>query len=61
MMNSSIILGDCLDGLKELPDCSVDSVVTDPPNENNTKRNENGQWVKGYRNGVKTEFKPGQH
>ena len=23
--------GDCLDVLKTLPDCSVDSVVTDPP------------------------------
>ena len=26
-----LLLGDCLDRLKELPDCSVDSVVTDPP------------------------------
>jgi len=25
------MLGDCLERLKELPDCSVDSVVTDPP------------------------------
>jgi DNA modification methylase len=23
--------GDCLDVLRSLPDCSVDSVVTDPP------------------------------
>jgi len=26
-----LLLGDCLDRLKELPDCSVDSIVTDPP------------------------------
>lgn len=26
-----ILLGDCLERLKELPDNSVDSVVTDPP------------------------------
>ena len=26
-----LILGDCLERLRELPDCSVDSVVTDPP------------------------------
>lgn len=26
-----LILGDCLDRLRELPDCSVDAVVTDPP------------------------------
>jgi len=25
------MLGDCLERLRELPDCSVDSVVTDPP------------------------------
>ena len=27
----SLLLGDCLERLRELPDCSVDSVVTDPP------------------------------
>ena len=27
----TLYLGDCLDVLRELPDCSVDSVVTDPP------------------------------
>ena len=26
-----LMLGDCLERLRELPDCSVDSVVTDPP------------------------------
>lgn len=26
-----LLAGDCLERLKELPDCSVDSVVTDPP------------------------------
>lgn len=26
-----ILLGDCLERLKELPDCSVDSLITDPP------------------------------
>ena len=28
-----MLLGDCRERLKELPDCSVDSVVTDPPYE----------------------------
>lgn len=26
-----LMLGDCLERLREMPDCSVDSVVTDPP------------------------------
>lgn len=29
--NASLYLGDCLDVMRTLPDCSVDSVVTDPP------------------------------
>ena len=28
-----ILKGNCLDTLKTLPDCSVDSIVTDPPYE----------------------------
>jgi site-specific DNA-methyltransferase (adenine-specific) len=31
MIKTKLIHGDCLEKLKELPDCSVDSVVTDPP------------------------------
>lgn len=27
----SLLLGDCLDVLRTMPDCSVDSIVTDPP------------------------------
>ena len=30
-LDSPILEGDCLDVLRELPDCSVDAVVTDPP------------------------------
>lgn len=30
-MKANIITGDCLTQLKTLPDCSVDSIVTDPP------------------------------
>jgi site-specific DNA-methyltransferase (adenine-specific) len=30
-MNTTLLLGDCLERLKELPDNSVDSIVTDPP------------------------------
>ena len=30
-MNKQLLLGDCIDRLKELPDNSVDSIVTDPP------------------------------
>ena len=32
-MSSVLMLGDCRERLKELADCSVDSVVTDPPYE----------------------------
>lgn len=28
---SKIFLGDCLESMKSMPDCSVDSIVTDPP------------------------------
>lgn len=31
MSGSRLFLGDCLDALRQLPDASVDSVVTDPP------------------------------
>ena len=31
MTNFTIHVGDCLETLKTLPDCSVDSVITDPP------------------------------
>lgn len=27
----NIIVGDCLESLRKLPNCSVDSIVTDPP------------------------------
>jgi DNA modification methylase len=30
-MTASLLLGDCLEKLAELPDCSIDSIVTDPP------------------------------
>jgi DNA modification methylase len=30
-MTYNLLLGDCLEQLKTLPDCSVDSIVTDPP------------------------------
>jgi len=32
-MSHQILLGDCRDRLKELPDSSIDSIVTDPPYE----------------------------
>ncbi len=31
METNVVMLGDCLDVLRELPDNSIDSVVTDPP------------------------------
>lgn len=30
-MTTSLLLGDCLEQMAELPDCSVDAIVTDPP------------------------------
>lgn len=31
MTTTQLMLGDCLDKLKELKDNSIDSIVTDPP------------------------------
>ena len=31
MPNAKIMHGNCMELLKELPDCSVDAIVTDPP------------------------------
>ena len=31
--NGKLMVGNCLDKLKRLPDCSIDSIVTDPPYE----------------------------
>jgi DNA modification methylase len=36
-MTVNLILGDCLDVMKTMPDKSVDAVITDPPYGNNTK------------------------
>jgi DNA modification methylase len=30
-MTHNLHVGDCLDVMRTLPDCSVDTVVTDPP------------------------------
>ncbi len=30
-MTTSLLFGDCLEQMAELPDCSVDAIVTDPP------------------------------
>lgn len=30
-MSTKLLLGDCLKRMQDLPDCSIDSVVTDPP------------------------------
>jgi len=30
-MNTQLLHGDCIEKLKQLPDCSVDAVATDPP------------------------------
>ena len=30
-MNNNIIFGDCLEKMKDIPDCSIDACITDPP------------------------------
>jgi hypothetical protein len=57
--------------LAALPDDCIDLTVTSPPYDsfdfiiwpmyNNGMRNEKGQFIKGSRDSIKTEFKPGQH
>lgn len=34
-MKSKLVLGDCIEKLKELDDCSVEAIITDPPYELN--------------------------
>jgi len=34
-MESKLVLGDCIEKLKELDDCSVEAIITDPPYELN--------------------------
>lgn len=35
---------DCLEGMKDIPDGSVDAVICDPPYEVLNKGNANSQW-----------------
>ena len=68
-----IYCGDCLDILHTFPDESIDCCVTSPPYYGSKcllnmvailqsmSRNEKGQFKKGTRNSVKTEFKKGEH
>ena len=30
-LSSEVLFGDCMDRLREIPDCSIDAIVTDPP------------------------------
>jgi DNA modification methylase len=32
-MESKLVFGDCIEKLKELDDCSVEAIITDPPYE----------------------------
>jgi DNA modification methylase len=43
----NLLHGDCLEKLKELPDCSVDSIVTDPPYGLTSERNGRTEATKG--------------
>lgn len=68
-----IIQGDALESLKLLSAESIDCCVTSPPYYGskrllnmaailqNMSRNEKGQFERGTRNAIKTEFKKGQH
>lgn len=41
---NSIILGDCLEGMKRIPDGSIDAIMTDLPYEVLNKSNPHAQW-----------------
>ena len=68
-----IYCGNCLEVLRTFPDEAIDCCVTSPPYygskrllnmaaiSQNMSRNEKGQFEKGTRNAIKTEFKKGQH
>lgn len=44
MINPKLVLGDCLEKLKEIPDESIDLVVTSPPYDNLRSYNGTNDW-----------------
>ena len=44
----NLMLGDCLERMKEIPDGSVDLILTDPPYGTNIVTGEQCKMLKGY-------------
>lgn len=71
MQGVTLLQGDCLEKLLELPDCSVDSVVTDPPagigfmgaewDKDKGGRGEWVRWLAGVMSQCLRVLKPGGH
>ena len=47
-LHNQILLGDALDGFRQLPDCSVNLVVTSPPYADNRKEPYSGVPIDQY-------------
>lgn len=71
MTTYRLILGDCAERLRELPDCSVDALVTDPPagigfmgrawDKNKGGRDQWVAWLSGVMSEALRVLKPGAH
>ena len=62
-MESNLILGDCLEKMKDIPDSSIDLVVTSPPYDNLREYNNSSSWnfkvFKGVANQIGRSLKDG--
>ena len=55
MENIKLIHGDCLEVMKDIPDGSVDLIVTDPPYRTISGGNKSIKWKSGYSTSVLSE------
>ena len=51
--NGMLYLGNSLELLKEIPDKSIDAIITDPPYNTGMKQ-QNGGWLKNFFNDSKS-------
>ena len=55
MKNIKLYKGDCLGVMKDIPDGSVDLIVTDPPYRTISGGNKSTKWKSGYSTSVLSE------
>ena len=47
-----LLHGDCLELMKDIPDSSIDAIITDPPYKTISGGNKTPKWISGYGNSV---------